>query len=50
MVKLAKKYGIGINFQVAYNYSTAEMMSPGKKDLYSVIIQLLNLKKKYILL
>jgi len=46
MVKLAKKYGIGINFQVAYNYSTAEMMSPGKKDLYSVIIQLLNLKKK----
>ena len=46
LVKLSKKLAIGINVQIAYTYSTAEPMAPGKKELYETLIVLLQMKKK----
>jgi radical SAM family uncharacterized protein len=45
LVHLAEELGVGITFQVAYNYSTAERMMPGGDKLQPVIRRLLELKK-----
>ena len=45
LVNLAEELGVLINFQVAYDYSTAEKMSPEKEKLREVLERLLYLKK-----
>jgi len=40
MIQLARDLGVSINFQIAYNYSTAESMFPGMQKLREVILKL----------
>ncbi len=46
LVLLAEKLGVAINFQIAYNYSTAEKESPGKAKLNEAIQTLAMMKQK----
>ncbi|MEM0156348.1 MAG: PTO1314 family radical SAM protein [Thermoplasmataceae archaeon] len=46
MVKLASKLGITVNFQIAFDYSTAEAMSPEKIQLRDTVSRLETLKKE----
>jgi len=46
MVKLAQKLGVGLSVQVAYNYSTAEKLSPQKERLRRTLELLLQLKRR----
>ncbi|MEM0374675.1 MAG: PTO1314 family radical SAM protein [Sulfolobales archaeon] len=46
VVDLAEKLGITISIQIAYDYSTAEKMSPNKEKLKRVLEGLLELKRK----
>jgi radical SAM family uncharacterized protein len=46
IVYLAKKLDVSVNFQVAYDYSTAERMSPKLDELKSTLQRLLELKNK----
>ncbi|AWR93389.1 PTO1314 family radical SAM protein [Acidianus brierleyi] len=45
IVKLAEDLNVSVNFQVAYNYSTADKLSPDFIELRSILEQLLELKK-----
>jgi radical SAM family uncharacterized protein len=45
MVHLAESLGVGVNFQPAYDYSTAEKLSPYGEKLQSTLLMLLELKK-----
>jgi radical SAM family uncharacterized protein len=45
MVDLAEKLGIGVNFQPAYDYSTAGKLSPYGEKLLNTLQKLLELKK-----
>lgn len=45
VIELAKKLGISVNIQVAYDYSTAERLSPKREELRSVLEGLLKLKE-----
>lgn len=45
VVDFAKQVGVSVSFQVAYDYSTAEKMSPSGPALKSAILKLLELKK-----
>jgi radical SAM family uncharacterized protein len=44
LVRLAVKLGVSINFQIAYDYSTAEQMSPEQNQLRKTIELLRNFK------
>lgn len=44
LVDLAFELGVGINFQIAYDYSTADPMSPERTELKETILLLRNLK------
>jgi radical SAM family uncharacterized protein len=46
MVHLAERLGVGVNFQPAYDYSTADKLSPYGEKLLSTLLRLLELKKK----
>jgi radical SAM family uncharacterized protein len=46
LVLLAEKLGVAINFQIAYNYSTAEKESPEKNKLKEAIETLATMKQK----
>ncbi|MCL5989108.1 MAG: PTO1314 family radical SAM protein [Candidatus Thermoplasmatota archaeon] len=46
LVLLAEKLGVGINFQIAYNYSTAEKESPGMDKLKEAVQTLALMKEK----
>lgn len=45
IVKLAEELRVSVNFQVAYNYSSADKLSPDFIQLRSILEQLLELKK-----
>ncbi len=45
VVDFAKQVGVSVSFQVAYDYSTAEKMSPSGPALKSAVLKLLELKK-----
>jgi radical SAM family uncharacterized protein len=45
IVDFAREMGVSVSFQVAYDYSTAEKMSPDSKKLKGAIMELLELKK-----
>jgi radical SAM family uncharacterized protein len=45
MVRLAESLGVGVNFQPAYDYSTAEKLSPYGEKLLRTLLKLLELKK-----
>lgn len=45
LVNLAKKLGVKINFQIAYDYSTAERESPESKALRDTLEKLVELKR-----
>lgn len=45
VVELAKKLGVPVNIQIAYDYSTAEKLSPKKEELKNVLELLLKLKE-----
>jgi radical SAM family uncharacterized protein len=45
MLNLAERLGIGINFQPAYDYSTAGKLSPYGEKLLNCLLRLLELKK-----
>jgi len=44
LVELADRLGVSINFQVAFNYSTAEKLTPSRAKLRGVLETLLKLK------
>ncbi|BBD73090.1 hypothetical protein HS1genome_1479 [Sulfodiicoccus acidiphilus] len=44
MVRLVEELGVSVSFQVAYDYSTAEKMSPEKERLREVLTALLRMK------
>jgi radical SAM family uncharacterized protein len=44
MLQLAERLGVGINFQPAYDYSTAERLSPYGEKLLDSLVRLLELK------
>lgn len=46
VIKLAKKLGISVSIQIAYNYSTAEKLSPNKDRLLHTLNLLIKLKEK----
>jgi radical SAM family uncharacterized protein len=46
MVGLAEKLGVGISFQVAYDYTTAEKLSPRGEKLRNALELLLALKRR----
>ena len=46
LVLMANKLGVPINFQIAYNYSTAEKESPEMGKLKQAIEVLLGMKEK----
>jgi radical SAM family uncharacterized protein len=46
MVTLAQKLGVGISVQVAYNYTTAEKLSPTGEGLRTALQKLLELKRR----
>ncbi|HZW56935.1 MAG TPA: PTO1314 family radical SAM protein [Nitrososphaerales archaeon] len=45
MVHLAENLGVGINFQPAYDYSTADKLSSNGEKLMDTLLKLLELKK-----
>jgi radical SAM family uncharacterized protein len=45
VVALARRLGVGVTFQVAYNYSTAQGLSPGGQKLRETLERLLYLKE-----
>ncbi|HZW55748.1 MAG TPA: PTO1314 family radical SAM protein [Nitrososphaerales archaeon] len=45
MIHLAENLSVGINFQPAYDYSTADKLSPYGEKLLSILLKLLELKK-----
>ncbi|MFG1449440.1 MAG: PTO1314 family radical SAM protein [Thermoplasmataceae archaeon] len=46
IVDLARTLGVTVSFQIAYDYSTAESMSPNSQKLKSAIEKLLEMKMK----
>ncbi len=44
VVKLAEELKVGVNFQVAYDYSTADKLSPSRERLRELLESLLKLK------
>lgn len=46
VVNLAEKLGVRVSVQVAYDYSTAEKLSPSREKLKKALEILLELKKK----
>jgi radical SAM family uncharacterized protein len=46
MVSLTENLGVKINFQPAYDYSTAESLSPYGEKLLNTLLMLMDLKKK----
>ncbi|ARM76602.1 PTO1314 family radical SAM protein [Acidianus manzaensis] len=45
MVRLAEKLGVTINIQVAYDYSTAERMSPEREKLREILVAYSKMKE-----
>lgn len=45
MVQLAESLGVGVNFQPAYDYTTADKLSPYGEKLLNTLVRLLELKK-----
>jgi radical SAM family uncharacterized protein len=46
IVELAERLKVGVNFQVAYDYSTAESLSPSRERLRSALERLLRMKEE----
>jgi len=46
VVELAEKLGVTVSIQVAYDYSTADKMSPNREKLKATIEKLIELKKR----
>jgi len=44
LVELAEELGVAINFQIEYDYSTAEKLSPSREKLRAIIERLLEMK------
>jgi radical SAM family uncharacterized protein len=44
MVNLAKELGVSVSFQLSYDYSTAEKLSPERERLREVLLTLLKMK------
>jgi len=45
VVNLAEELGVGVNIQVSYDYSTADKLSPDRKKLYNLLLDLKKMKE-----